>query len=133
MEISGKVIQINPEVNGEGRNGPWRKQEVIIETQEQYPKKVCVSIWGDKIDQFGLNQGEGVTFSVNIESREYNSRWYTDIRAWKVDKSTSSSQATEDSGSSHAEPDHVRSVPPPTEEDQNTSSNQVNYEDDLPF
>ncbi|HBH24569.1 MAG TPA: hypothetical protein DDY13_14250 [Cytophagales bacterium] len=86
MEISGKIVQLLPLAEGQGKNGPWKKQEYIVETPGQYPKKVCIAVWGDKIDQFGLSEGEEVTFSVNVESREYNGRWYTDVKAWKVDK-----------------------------------------------
>ena len=89
MELEGKIIQINPLQSGEGRNGTWKKQEFIVETKSQYPKKVCVTVWGDKIDQFGLKQNEDVTLSIELESREYNSRWYTDVRAWKVERSGS--------------------------------------------
>lgn len=87
MELEGKIIQINPLQSGEGRNGTWKKQEFIVETKSQFPKKVCVTVWGDKIDQFGLNENEDVTLSIELESREYNSRWYTDVRAWKVERS----------------------------------------------
>jgi len=86
MEIEGKIIQINPVQSGEGRNGTWRKQEFIIETKGQYPKKVCIVAWGDKIDQFDLKENEEVKVSIDIESREFNGRWYTDVRAWKVEK-----------------------------------------------
>lgn len=86
MEISGNVISILPEVNGQGKNGTWRKQEFIIETEGQYPKKICVSMWGDKIDQFALAEGDAITASVDIESREYNQRWYTEVKTWKVEK-----------------------------------------------
>ena len=87
MELEGIIIQINPLQSGEGRNGTWKKQEFIVETKSQYPKKVCVTVWGDKIDQFGLKQNEDVTLSIELESREYNNRWYTDVRAWKVERS----------------------------------------------
>ena len=74
-----------PEVTGTGRSGnSWRKQEFILETKGQYPRKVCMSLWGDKIDQFPLQTGSEITASIEVESREYNGRWYTDIRAWKV-------------------------------------------------
>ncbi len=128
MEISGKIIQINPEQSGQGRNGTWRKQEIILETQEQYPKKVCVAIWGDKIDQFGLNQGEVVTFGINVESREFNSKWYTDVKAWKVSKGAGS-------GSDSAEPDHVAAniPPPPMSSEPPVDTTQGVDEDDLPF
>ncbi len=86
MELKGKVIQMLPMQTGMGKKGQWRKQEFIVETQGQYPKRVCFSIWGDKIDQFGITEGEEVNVSVDLESREYNGRWYTEARAWKVDK-----------------------------------------------
>jgi hypothetical protein len=90
MEISGKIIQIMPELTGNGRNGQWRKQEYILETVGNYPKKVCLTVWGDSIDQFGIQQGDQVNASIDIESREYNGRWYTDVKAWKIEKAVSS-------------------------------------------
>lgn len=72
---------------GQGKKGQWKKQEFIIETPSQYPKKVCLSLWGDKIDQYGLSVGDQVNVSVDLESREYNGRWYTEARAWKLEKS----------------------------------------------
>jgi hypothetical protein len=69
-----------------GKKGPWKKQEFIVETQSQYPKKVCLSVWGDKIDQFAISVGDQVNVAVDLESREYNGRWYTEARAWKVEK-----------------------------------------------
>ena len=86
MEVKGKVIQLLAPVTGQGKKGTWRKQEFILETQSQYPKKVCLSLWGDKIEQFKVSTGDTVVASVELESREYNSRWYTEARAWKVDK-----------------------------------------------
>ena len=86
MEITGKIIQLLDVITGESKNGEWKKQDVILETDAQYSKKICISVWGDKIDQFNFKEGEGVTVSVNIESREFNNRWYTDVRAWKVEK-----------------------------------------------
>jgi hypothetical protein len=86
MEVKGKVVQLLAPQSGQGKKGVWRKQEFILETQSQYPKKVCLSIWGDKIDQFKVAVGETVVVSVELESREYNSRWYTEARAWKIVK-----------------------------------------------
>ena len=86
MEITGKLIQILPEETGEGRNGPWKKQNFIIETQEQYPKKVCIVVWGDKINLSEYKEGEMVTVSINIESREWNGKWFTDVKAWRMAK-----------------------------------------------
>ncbi len=89
MELKGKVIQLLPVQTGMGKKGQWKKQEFIVETQTQYPKKVCLSAWGDKIDQFNVSEGDIVNVSVDLESREYNGRWYTEARAWKIDKSGS--------------------------------------------
>ncbi|WP_209331120.1 DUF3127 domain-containing protein [Lunatimonas salinarum] len=86
MEVNGKVIQALDEQSGNGRNGVWRKREYIIETGGNYPKKVCVAVWGDKIDQFGMQVGDQVSLGVELESREYNSKWYTDVKVWKATK-----------------------------------------------
>jgi len=86
MEINGKIVQVLNEQSGTGRNGVWRKRDYILETKGQYPKKVCITVWGDKIDQFGLQVGEEVTLGIEIESREYNGRWYTDVKGWKAEK-----------------------------------------------
>jgi len=87
MEVKGRVAQLLPQQSGMGKKGPWKKQEFILETQSQYPKKICFSIWGDKIDQYNLTAGDMVNVFVDLESREYNGRWYTEARAWKIEKS----------------------------------------------
>lgn len=87
MEVKGKVIQLLQLQTGMGKKGPWKKQEFILETQSQYPKKVCFSIWGEKVDQYNVAVGDVLSVSVDLESREYNGRWYTEARAWKIDKS----------------------------------------------
>ena len=86
MELSGKIVQILEKQTGAGKNGTWEKQEFILETQGQYPKKVCLNIWGAKIAQFNIQNGEFINIGVDLESREYNGRWYTDVRAWKVER-----------------------------------------------
>lgn len=84
MEISGKIIQTLEEQSGNGRNGTWRKRDYILETGGQYPKKVCLTVWGDKIDQFNIQQGQDLTANIEVESREFNGRWYTDVKIWRV-------------------------------------------------
>jgi hypothetical protein len=86
LKITGTVRQVLAEASGEGRNGPWRKQEYILETEGNFPKSVCLVVWGDNIDQFGVREGERITASIDIQSREYNGRWYTDVKAWKVER-----------------------------------------------
>ena len=86
MEISGKIKVLLSPQSGKTANGEWRKQEYILETDSQYPKKICFMAWGDKIDQFGIKLGEKLTVSVDLESREYNGRWYTDVKAWRISR-----------------------------------------------
>lgn len=105
MEISGRIIQIMPEVNGNGKNGQWRKQEFILETQATYPKKVCITVWGDNIDLFGVKVGDEVNASIDVESREYNGRWYTDVKAWKMEKAGAAPKNNPAMSSSNAIPD----------------------------
>ena len=92
MEISGKVIKALTLQSGQGKNGVWKKQEYIIEIpSEKFPKKVCIAIWGDNIEKFSIREGNSITAGIDIESREYNGKWYTDIKAWKVTMNDSSS------------------------------------------
>lgn len=97
MEISGRIIQILPIQKGTNKNGnEWRKLEFVIETEAQYPKKVIIMLWGDKIDQFSLAEGQKITASVDLESREYNGRWYTEVRAWKIVKTEDGADSAPD-------------------------------------
>jgi len=99
MELTGKIIQILPEKSGESARGQWRKQEYILETEGQYPKTVCFMAWSDKIDEFTIKEGETLTVSIDLESREYNGRWYTDVKAWKVSRGYRSADDTQFSSS----------------------------------
>ena len=87
MEITGRLIMVLPLQQGTGKSGtPWQKQEFIIETIEQYPKKICANLWGDKTDALQrLQIGTVVKMSFSLESREFNGKWYTDVRAWKLE------------------------------------------------
>jgi hypothetical protein len=99
MEVEGTIIQILPLVSGQSAKtgNTWRKQEFLIETAAQYPKKIFMSLMGEKIDQFSLREGERVRVSIDIESREYNGRWYSDIRAWKIVPASQEQGASYDS------------------------------------
>ena len=96
MDISGKIIQFLPVQTGQGKNGPWKKQEFILETGDTYPKKICIAVWGDKIDMASFKPGDMVDVSFDVESREYNGRWYTDVKAWKIDVEGSAPAAAAD-------------------------------------
>lgn len=85
LNISGIVLNILPLQSGTSKAGnQWQKQDFILETGGQYPRKVCICLFGDNVAKFPLQVGQSVTASVDIESREFNARWYTDVRAWNV-------------------------------------------------
>ncbi|MBN2487195.1 MAG: DUF3127 domain-containing protein [Bacteroidales bacterium] len=119
MEIQGKIIQLLPEQSGAGKNGQWRKREYVLETQDQYPRKVCFNMWGDKIDQNPVNIGDNVKVLFDLESREFNGKWYTDVKAWKIENQnaagTSRSEASAGPGVDLSAPEF--NAPPLTEDD----------------
>ena len=129
MEITGKIIAVLPERGGIAKSGnEWKTQEYVIETHEQYPKKVCFNVFGaDKIAQFNIQVGDEMTVSFDINAREYNGRWYNDIRAWKVDRNVAPAAPAAPAGAP---------VPPPMADPFSAAAPQMNASneaDDLPF
>ena len=106
MEIIGKIAQLLPLVTGQGKNG-----------------EICFSLWGDKIDQAGLTLNETVKVFFDIESREYNTRWFTEAKAWRVEKQGAAST----SGAP------IQTSSPQVPYDAPPSFNAAPVEDDLPF
>ena len=91
MEITGKIIAVLDARSGQSRStgNMWMSQEYVLETSEQYPKRVCFNVFGeDKIKLFNIQQGNDYTVSFDINAREYQGRWYNDVRAWKVEPAT---------------------------------------------
>ncbi len=89
MDLTGKVIAImQPRSGVSQRTGnPWMTQEYVIEVPGQYPKKMLFNIFGeDRIKQFNIQMGEDITVSFDIDAREYNGRWFNDIRAYNVQR-----------------------------------------------
>ncbi len=109
MDLKGKIVQVLPEKSGTSARGAWRKQEYVIELPGEYPKQVCFMVWGDKIDQFQITEGQELTVHFDLESREYNGRWYTDVKAWRVGPS----ETGDDDNASFAGQDE----PPPLSDD----------------
>ena len=89
MDITGRIIAVLPERSGVSqRSGSeWKVASYVLETQEQYPKKMCFEVFGtDRIQQLNIQAGEMLTVSFDIDAREYNGRWYNQIRAFRVDR-----------------------------------------------
>ena len=85
MEIQGKIIVVLPERSGVSQRGnQWRSISYVLETQEQYPKKLAFDVTNDKIDQLNIQLGEILTVQFDINAREYNGRWFNSVNAWNV-------------------------------------------------
>lgn len=126
MEVTGKIIVALPEMSGTSRNGnAWKKREYVLETQETYPRKIHFDFFGERADQFPLNVGDTIKLSFDIESREYNGRWYTSIRGWKSEPATGAPMAAPAPAAGQAFPEPPAAPAFPSSEPSAT--------DDLPF
>lgn len=87
MDITGNIVKLLQEETGTSKAGkPWRKKDFVIETLDQYPKKVCITVMGDKVDELShYKVGNKIKASINLESREYNDKWFSSITAWRLE------------------------------------------------
>lgn len=94
MEIEGKIILDLPLQQGTSKAGnPWKKKEWVLETFGQYPKKVKIQAFGDRVDSLHIEPGKNYHCSIDIESREFNGRWYTDVSVFAAREMTPDMQA----------------------------------------
>ena len=128
MEIKGRLVKILPPITGQGRNGEWKKQEFVIELEgTTYPRKVCISTWGDKVNVESLVEGSLLNVFFDVESREYQGKWFTNVTAWKVEVVEDSQQT-----SSTASEQSVPTPPMPSIEEYDADE-APQAKDDLPF
>ena len=127
MDAEGKIIVKLPLQSGVSKAGNnWSKQEYVLETQEAYPKKIHFSFFGDRANQYPLEVGDTVRLSFDIDSHEYNGRWFTSINGWKAEKidlNNQASQTTQQNTTGVSE-----TVPPPP-----VFTPAADEPDDLPF
>jgi hypothetical protein len=95
MEIIGKLILKMSMQSGISKTGnSWQKQEFVIETLEQFPRKICANLWGERTAVLEtLTIDDKVVMSFDLESREFNGKWYTDVKAYKLEPVTTNPQA----------------------------------------
>lgn len=135
MDLTGKVIAImQPRSGTSSRTGnPWMTQEYVIEVPGQYPRKMVFNIFGeDRIKQFNIQAGEEITVQFDIDAREYNGRWFNDIRAYNIIRGQIAQtvpQATPFVPQQDAAPQNAATAPfPPAQEPAGEGA-----ADDLPF
>lgn len=134
MELIGKIIEQCPIQEGTSRSGnPWKKRMYVVETQENYPKKVAITVFGsDRVAaaEASVKLGDIVKVSFDLDSREFNGRWYTDVQAWRIEQASAAQPAAPAQQPAYSQPqsfDGGSPLPPPA------APAQPATEDDLPF
>lgn len=95
MEVTGKVIAILPTQSGvSSKTGnPWMENSFVIETNEEYKKKIYITVFGeDKWKQMGIVVGGSYNVQFDIDASEYNGRWFNKLKAWKVTRTDATAQ-----------------------------------------
>lgn len=138
MEIQGKVIAVLPERSGISQRGEWRSQTYVIETQEQYPKKMAFDVFGgDRIANFGIHLGDVIDVSFDIDAHEYQGRYFNQIRAWNVTKvsqqAAQQAMASSANAAGVANPTNQQNLFPPEQQSAQQQAQQRGNSDDLPF
>ena len=85
LSVKGKVVEVLEEQTGKNANGIWRRRDFILKTKGEFGKKICMTQWGDEIDNSTVQFGEIVTAHIDLQSREHNGRWYTDVKVWRIE------------------------------------------------
>lgn len=86
MEIKAQFVKALPEKTGQGKNGAWVSQDFIISTGGQYPKEVCMSLFNKSELIAGLRPGDMITCKFDPESKEYNGRYFTNLRCFAIER-----------------------------------------------
>ena len=138
MEIQGKVIAVLPERSGVSARGEWKSQTLVIETQEQYPKKMAFDVFGaDRLAQFNIQSGEVINVSFDIDAHEYQGRYFNQIRAWNVTKvsqqAAQQAMASSANAAGVANPTNQQNLFPPEQQSAQQQAQQRGNSDDLPF
>ena len=138
MELQGKVIAVLPERSGVSARGEWKAQSFVIETHEQYPKKLCFDVFGaDRLAQFNIQSGEVINVSFDIDAHEYQGRYFNQIRAWNVTKvsqqAAQQAMASSANDAGVANPTNQQNLFPPEQQSAQQQAQQRGNSDDLPF
>lgn len=141
MEFIGRLIQKLDPITGISKTGnEWKKQEIILELESNnpmYPRKVCITFFGDRADMLAqIAEGVDLKIQADVESREYNGRWYTNVNGYRIDMpnegdvlSTGNMNVNMDEISSYAGGPGIAQAPMASSSEFSSSENA----DDLPF
>ena len=127
LKTQGSLIDVSGIVSGTSKGGKdWSKREFVIETNDQFPKKICFTLFGDKADLIdGVALGETITVSFDVESREFNGKWYHNVNANGIESSvTNTNKSTNNAASKY---------PPVMEDRVEKKEDSTEDVDELPF
>lgn len=110
MEVKGITQKVYPKESGVSKTGKeWSKQGIVITVQEKYPYSLFITDFNDKAGFSKIKEGDTVTVSANVSSREYNDKWYTNVMAWRVEVTAAATTAAATTAAAttaaHAKPD----------------------------
>ncbi len=134
LEIEGRISQKLPVQSGQSARGLWERQDFVLEYQDgNFPTSVCFTTWGsDKVKDLGQFQvGDTVKVAFNIRGREYNGKWYNDLRVWRISAAGQGAPAASAAPAYAGAPAGPASVAPPPGLDDMPAAEPA--EDDLPF
>jgi hypothetical protein len=89
MELSGKIKAIGAE---QQVSPTFKKRELVVETDEQYPQSIMIEFVQDKCDLLnGLTVGQNVTVGINLGGREWvnpqgETKYFNSIKGWRIEK-----------------------------------------------
>ncbi len=132
MELAGKIIAVLEARGGVSKTtgNSWKSQEYVIETHEQFPRRMCFNVFGeDKINQMNIQVNDELNVFFDINAREYQGRWFNDIRAWKVERVIPGAPQP---AAPYAQP-APQAAPAQTAPTQPVDFSSSNAADDLPF
>ena len=135
LEIEGRIVRKLAVQSGQSARGAWARQDFILEYQDgNFPSQVCFTAWGeDKVrdlDRFQV--GDSVKVAFNIRSREYNDRWYNDLRTWRISAAGGAAPTAPQPEAAPASAPLPAEAPAPTLDDMPAFTDEGGN-DDLPF
>lgn len=135
MEITGRLIKILPETRGESQRGTWVRGGFVIETDGDYPRTVAFDCFGEDRVAMANNipMNSPVIVRFNPESREFNEKWYTNLRASSIQNYTPGQMPTQATGYSYNAPAPQAAAPAPAPFASAPAEMPKSSEDDLPF
>ncbi len=127
LKIRATITEKFDAVTGTNSNGDWKKTEFLCVTDGDYPKTISFVVWKEKVADF-IRKGNVYDVYINIESKEHNGNYYTNVTAYKVDVVKNESVSKPEQPKPEQPKPSSEKVAPPQ-----SNLEDVTGDDDLPF